>query len=128
METLFCVAGLRALVKKDAEAIKRLVEQEDIDVLCLQEHKLQEKHVKEVEPELLMDGWKAFWNCSEKAGYSGTAILYRSAAFPSEPRLSAGIQVEAHDNEGRVITMDAPEMYIVNVYVPNAGAFSFEAA
>lgn len=117
-------AGLRALMKRDADALKNLVTLEEVDVLCIQEHKLQEKHVEELEEQVLgtMDGWGVSWSCSTaKAGYSGTAILYRKDAFQEEPSFTQGIEAEEHDAEGRVVTMNLPSMYIVNVYVPNSG-------
>jgi exonuclease III len=117
-------AGLRALMKRDEQALKNLVALEEVDVLCIQEHKLQEKHVEELEVQVLgtLDGWGVSWSCSTaKAGYSGTAILYSKAAFPEQPSFTHGIEAKEHDAEGRVITMNLPSMYIVNVYVPNSG-------
>lgn len=115
-------AGLRALLKKDAEAIERLVTLEQVDVLCLQEHKLQEKHVTEIEEQVLIDGWAACWSCSVKPGYSGTCILYRKDAFDgAEPSLKCGIGCEKHDDEGRIVTMSLPGFHICNAYVPNSG-------
>lgn len=111
-------------MKRDAAAFKNLAALEDVDVLCIQEHKLQEKHVEELEAQVLatMDGWGVSWSCSTaKAGYSGTAILYRKGAFPDAPKFTQGINVAEHDGEGRVVTMNLPSMYIVNVYVPNSG-------
>lgn len=116
--------GLRALMKRDAEALKNLASREEVDVLCIQEHKLQEKHVEDLQEQVLgtMEGWDVSWSCSTaKPGYSGTAILYRKAAFPEQPTFTHGINVEEHDAEGRVVTMNLPSMYIVNVYVPNSG-------
>lgn len=121
-------AGLRALLKKDAEAIERLVTSEKVDVLCLQEHKLQEKHVEEVQEQVLLDGWEACWSCSLKPGYSGTCILYRKDAFDgAKPVLTCGIGSEKHDAEGRVVTMAVPGLYICNAYVPNSGTGSLAA-
>lgn len=117
-------AGLRALMKRDAEALKNLAALEEVDVLCIQEHKLQEKHVEELEEQVLghMEGWGISWSCSTaKAGYSGTAILYRKDAFSEQPSFTQGINLEEHDAEGRVVTMNLPSMYIVNTYVPNSG-------
>lgn len=117
-------AGLRALMKKDGEALKKLAAREEVDVLCIQEHKLQEKHVAEMEEQVLatLDGWGTCWTCSTaRAGYSGTAIMYRKDVFPEQPIFTHGINMEEHDAEGRVVTMNLPSMYIVNVYVPNSG-------
>jgi exonuclease III len=111
-------------MKKDAEALKNLAAREDVDVLCIQEHKLQEKHVEELEGQVLgtLEGWGICWSCSTaKAGYSGVAILYRKASFPEEPTFTQGINADEHDSEGRVLTMKLPSLSIVNVYVPNSG-------
>lgn len=80
--TIICwnVAGLRGLLKKEADAISQLVASEDAQILCLQEVKLQTSHIDEELHDLLKldKSWHAHWNCStEKKGYSGTAILSR---------------------------------------------------
>lgn len=122
------VAGLRALVKKEPDAIERLLSLENVDVLCLQEHKLQEKHVEDLEAQVLIDGWAACWSCSVKPGYAGTCILYRKEAFGgAEPTMACGIGCEKHDQEGRIVTLSVPEFHICNVYVPNSGTNPFPA-
>lgn len=102
------VNGLRASLGKDFMAS---FQQFDADFFCLQETKLQEGQV-----ELALDGYVQFWNSAEKKGYSGTAI------FAKRPPLSVqlGIGLEVHDREGRVITLEYAEFYLVTVYTPNA--------
>lgn len=102
------VNGLRASLGKDFMAS---FQQFDADFFCLQETKLQEGQV-----ELALDGYVQFWNSAEKKGYSGTAI------FAKRPPLSVqlGIGLEEHDREGRVITLEYADFYLVTVYTPNA--------
>lgn len=102
------VNGLRAVVKKNFyEAFKTL----DADFFCLQETKLQAGQI-----EMDLPGYTQYWNYAEKKGYSGTAI------FAKEPALSVsyGIGIEEHDQEGRVITLEYPEFYLVTCYTPNS--------
>ena len=66
--------------------------------------------------DLLFDGYESFWNYAEKKGYSGTAIFSRRHPL----HVSYGIGQEEHDHEGRVITLEMEEFFLVNVYVPNA--------
>eukprot|EP01023_Acetabularia_acetabulum_P047126 TRINITY_DN494_c0_g1_i1.p1 TRINITY_DN494_c0_g1~~TRINITY_DN494_c0_g1_i1.p1 ORF type:complete len:404 (+),score=78.08 TRINITY_DN494_c0_g1_i1:202-1413(+) len=116
------VAGLRSLLKKNGDAIKDVVEKEKADIICLQEIKIQNKSVSEVEKLLgqsLGDGWKMYWNCSTgKNGYSGTAILTKL----NPVNVTYGIGDAKHDSEGRVIIVELDDFFVVNVYVPNAGA------
>lgn len=112
------VAGLRALLKKDPQAISRLVEEEQPDVLCLQEHKLQTDHCGAVTEQLGLKGWHAAWNCStDKKGYSGVAVLSRAAPLS----VAKGLDVRDHDGEGRLIAAEYERCYVVNTYVPNSG-------
>lgn len=102
------VNGLRACVQKNfMESFQDL----DADVFCIQETKLQEGQI-----DLQLDGYYQYWNYAEKKGYSGTAI------FTKEEPLNAayGIGIEEHDKEGRVITLEYPEYYMITVYVPNS--------
>lgn len=102
--------------------MEALVSAESADVLCLQEHKLQDgKHCDEAAEALEshFPGWKVHWNCSTaRKGYSGTAFICK------EPPLSVecGIGHVDHDAEGRVLTAEFPTCFLVNVYVPNSGA------
>ncbi len=102
------VNGLRAVMGKNfMEAFNSL----DADFFCLQETKLQAGQI-----EMALPGYYQYWNYAEKKGYSGTAI------FTKHEPLSAtyGIGVDEHDHEGRVITLEYPEFYIITVYVPNS--------
>ena len=102
------VNGLRACMGKGfPEAFESL----DADVFCLQETKLQEGQI-----ELDLPGYEQYWNYAEKKGYSGTAV------FTKEKPLSVryGIGVEEHDHEGRVITLEFADYYLITVYVPNS--------
>ena len=102
------VNGLRAWVGKNfMEDFKKL----DADIFCLQETKLQEGQI-----ELDLPGYHQYWNYAEKKGYSGTAI------FTKEEPLSVayGIGIEEHDHEGRVITLEFEDYYLVTVYTPNS--------
>jgi exonuclease III len=121
-------AGLRGLLKKDPAAISKLVQQEHVDVLCLQETKLQGKNIEEVRAQLDLPGWSVHWCCSvDKLGYAGVVTLYRESAFPKDLTVTHGLQATEHDGEGRVITLEMPDMYLVNVYVPNSGVLSAES-
>jgi exodeoxyribonuclease-3 len=83
----------------------------DADIFCIQESKMQEGQL-----ELELDGYHQYWNYAEKKGYSGTAI------FAKQEPLSVqyGIGVEEHDHEGRVITLEFEEFYMITVYTPNS--------
>ena len=102
------VNGLRACVGKGfADSFKAL----DADVFCLQETKMQEGQLN-----LTFDGYESWWNYADKKGYSGTAIYTR--VKPLDVVMDMGIDM--HDHEGRVITMEFPDFYLVCVYVPNS--------
>ena len=102
------VNGLRAVVKKGFVDIFNTL---DADFFCLQETKLQEGQI-----DLELPGYTQYWNYAVKKGYSGTAI------FAKEPALSAtyGIGSEEHDQEGRVITLEYADFYLVTCYTPNS--------
>lgn len=102
------VNGLRACVGK---GFKDFFDAEDADIFCIQETKLQEGQI-----ELDLSGYHQYWNYAEKKGYSGTAI------FTKEEPLSVtyGMGIEEHDHEGRVITLEFPEFYMITVYTPNS--------
>ncbi|MBQ8148874.1 MAG: exodeoxyribonuclease III [Lachnospiraceae bacterium] len=102
------VNGLRACVQKNfMESFQEL----NADVFCLQETKLQEGQI-----DLELDGYYQYWNYAEKKGYSGTAIFTKQEPIS----VAYGIGIEQHDKEGRVITLEYPEYYIITVYVPNS--------
>ena len=102
------VNGLRAVVTK---GFKNFFDQVDADIFCLQETKLQENQI-----DLQLDGYHQYWNYAKKKGYSGTAI------FTKKEPLSVmyGINIEEHDQEGRVITLEFEDFYMVTVYTPNS--------
>jgi exodeoxyribonuclease-3 len=102
------VNGLRAVLGKNfMEDFRKL----DADVFCLQETKLQEGQV-----ELDLPGYHQYWNYADKKGYSGTALFTKEEPLS----VSYGIGVDTHDHEGRVITAEFPEYYLLTVYVPNS--------
>lgn len=102
------VNGIRACVKK---GFMDYFKNTDADFFCLQETKLQEGQI-----ELELEGYHQYWHYAVKKGYSGTAI------FTKHEPLSVcyGIGIEAHDQEGRVITLEYDDFYLVTVYTPNA--------
>lgn len=102
------VNGLRAIVKKNFEEI---FAQLDADVFCLQETKLSEGQI-----DLEFKDYDSFWNYAEKKGYSGTAVYSRAKAIQHKK----GIGVDRHEHEGRVVTVEYTEFFLVNVYVPNS--------
>ena len=102
------VNGIRACLKK---GLLDFIKSSDADILCFQETKANQEQV-----ELELDGFNQFWNSAEKKGYSGTLIL--SKMNPSNSYL--GMDIQKHDNEGRLITLEYPEFFLVNVYTPNA--------
>jgi exodeoxyribonuclease-3 len=102
------VNGYRATLKK---GLVQSLGDMDADIVCLQETKLQEG-----QHEPVMDAYVEYWNYAEKKGYSGTAIFSKSAPLGQ----SFGIGVDAHDKEGRVITLEYPAFYMVNCYTPNS--------
>lgn len=102
------VNGLRACMQKGFMDFFR---QADADVFCLQETKLQAGQL-----ELELPGYHQYWNYAEKKGYSGTALFTKQ-----EPvKVTYGIGAEEHDREGRVITAEYAEYFLVTVYVPNS--------
>lgn len=119
------VAGLRAFLKKATDDLKLLHETEQFDVLAIQEHKLQESHIADVQKTLESDvfgeaGFHYSWNCStDKKGYSGVAIVSRTKPLSVEYGIDG---LPAAETEGRVVTAEFDEFYVVNVYVPNSGA------
>lgn len=102
------VNGLRACVGKSFEEDFRKL---DADFFCLQETKMQEGQL-----DLQFEGYQAFYNYAEKKGYSGTAIFSRHQPLS----VTYGIGIEEHDHEGRVITLEMPDFYLVTVYTPNS--------
>ena len=102
------VNGLRACVSKN---FMEYFNEADADVFCLQETKMQEGQLSLDTP-----GYHQYFNYAEKKGYSGTAIFVKKEPL----NVTYGIGVEEHDHEGRVITLEYPEFYMITVYVPNS--------
>ena len=102
------VNGLRACMGKGfIETMNSL----DADIFCIQESKLQEGQI-----DLDLPGYHQYWNYAEKKGYSGTAMFTKEEPMS----VTLGIGMEEHDKEGRVITAEFPEYYVVTCYTPNA--------
>ena len=103
------VNGLRACEGKGyfSEAFKAL----DADFFCLQETKMQAGQL-----DLQFEGYTSYWNYAEKKGYSGTAIFTKHQPL----NVSYGIGIDEHDHEGRVITLEMEDFYLVTVYTPNS--------
>lgn len=102
------VNGLRACVTK---GFSEFFEQADADFFCLQETKLQAGQI-----DLTLSGYEQFWNYAQKKGYSGTAIFAKQAPLS----VGYGVGVEELDTEGRLITLEYPDFYLVTCYTPNA--------
>lgn len=102
------VNGLRACIGK---GFMDFFNEVNADIFCIQESKLQEGQIQ-----LELDGYEQFWNYAAKKGYSGTAIFTKIKPISS----FCGIGIEEHDNEGRVITLEFEEYFLVNVYTPNS--------
>ncbi|EAF5666640.1 exodeoxyribonuclease III [Listeria innocua] len=104
------VNGLRAAVKK---GFLEYFEEVDADIFCLQETKLQEGQI-----ELDLPAYKDYWNYAVKKGYSGTAIFTKVEPLS----VQYGLGVPEHDTEGRIITLEFEDFYMVTVYTPNSQA------
>lgn len=102
------VNGLRACEGKGfSDTFKQL----DADFFCLQETKMQEGQL-----DLSFEGYESYWNYAEKKGYSGTAIFTKHKPLS----VTYGIGIEEHDHEGRVITLEMADFYLITVYTPNS--------
>ncbi len=102
------VNGLRAVVGKN---FKETFEQLDADAVCLQETKMQAGQL-----DLSFPGYESYWNYAEKKGYSGTAVFTRQKPLA----VTYGMGIAEHDNEGRIITLEMADHYLVCVYTPNS--------
>lgn len=102
------VNGLRACVGKDFEATFSGL---NADFFCLQETKMQQGQL-----DLQFPGYESYWNYADKKGYSGTAIYTRHHPLS----VALGIGIDEHDHEGRVITLEYNDFYLVDVYTPNS--------
>ena len=102
------VNGLRAIVKKD---FFRDIQALDPDILCLQETKMQKNQY-----DIDLPGYQSYWNAADKKGYSGTAVFSRIPFL----NVTYGIGIDEHDHEGRVITCETEDFFLVCCYTPNA--------
>lgn len=102
------VNGIRACMGKN---FMEFFQEADADIFCLQETKLQEGQI-----EMDLPGYYQYWNYAEKKGYSGTAIFTKKEPL----QVTYGINIEEHDKEGRVITLEYEDFYFITVYVPNS--------
>lgn len=102
------VNGLRACMNK---GFKEFMDSVDADIFCVQETKMQREQAT-----FVFEGYEEYWNSAEKKGYSGTAVFSKTKPLS----VSYGLGIEEHDKEGRVITAEFQDFYLVNVYTPNA--------
>lgn len=102
------VNGIRACVGKN---FMEFFDEVDADIFCLQETKLQENQI-----DLKLEGYYQYWNYAKKKGYSGTAIFTKKEPIS----VTYGIDIEEHDQEGRVITLEFEDFHMVTVYTPNS--------
>lgn len=105
------VNGIRSVLNK--EALQAYITTSNPDILCLQETKA---HPDQIQYDFAQHGYSVYWNSAVKKGYSGTAILTKKEPLS----VQYGINIEEHDQEGRVITLEFAEYYLVTVYTPNA--------
>ncbi|MEA4922878.1 MAG: exodeoxyribonuclease III [Eubacteriaceae bacterium] len=104
------VNGLRAVMKKN---FFEFLDEADPDILCLQETKMQEGQAEVPTPK-----YSQYWCSAERKGYSGTLLLTKKKPLD----VAYGIGIEEHDHEGRVITAEYEDFYLINVYTPNSGS------
>ena len=102
------VNGLRACVTK---GFLEYFQEADADIFCIQESKLQEGQI-----DLELQGYHQYWNYAERKGYSGTAVFTRKVPLT----VTYGIGIEEFDHEGRMITLEYEDFYLVTVYTPNS--------
>ena len=102
------VNGLRACMGK---GFAKFFGEVDADIFCIQESKLQAGQI-----DFAPEGYHCYWNYAEKKGYSGTAIFTKEEPIS----VSYGLGIEEHDHEGRVITLEFPEYYVITCYTPNS--------
>ena len=102
------VNGLRA---SEGKGFRDIFNELDADFFCLQETKLQEGQI-----DLQFPGYESYWDYAEKKGYSGTAIFTRHKPLS----VARGLGIDAHDHEGRAVTLEFEQFYLVTAYVPNS--------
>lgn len=106
------VNGLRAAMQK---GFKEFFQEADSDIFCIQETKMQENQI-DIEISNLFKNYYTYWNSAVKKGYSGTAIFTKKKPI----KVTYGLGIEEHDQEGRVITAEYENFYLVNCYTPNS--------
>ena len=106
------VNGLRAAVNK---GFKEFFKEIEADIFCIQETKMQEDQI-DIQLEQIFQGYYAYWNSAVKKGYSGTAVFTKQKPL----KVNYGIGIEEHDQEGRIITAEYKDFYLVNCYTPNS--------
>ena len=106
------VNGLRAVIQKGFE---QFFYDENADIFCIQETKMQEEQI-DLSIESIFKGYYSYWNSAIKKGYSGTAVFTKQKPI----KVIYGIGIEEHDKEGRVITLEFEDFYLVNCYTPNS--------
>ena len=113
------VNGIRACIKKGFEEFFSL---QVADIFCLQVTKMQiipgkeDKEIKEILNLPIFQKYHCYWNSAEKKGYSGTAIFCKQEPIS----VKYGLNIPEHDKEGRVITLEFKDFYMVNIYTPNS--------
>lgn len=106
------VNGLRAVINK---GFKDFFDEIDADIFCVQETKMQIEQ-KDIIMDGIFDGYYQYWNSAQKKGYSGTAIFTKNEPIS----VKYGLGIKEHDNEGRLITLEFENYYLVNCYTPNS--------
>ena len=106
------VNGLRAAINK---GFQEFFLEEQADIFCIQETKMQEEQV-DISMQQIFKGYHAYWNSAFKKGYSGTAVFTKKKPI----KVTYGLGIEEHDQEGRVITLEYKDFYLVNCYTPNS--------
>lgn len=106
------VNGLRAVITK---GFAQFFKESNADIFCIQETKMQENQIDDNIKNILKE-YNCYWNSAEKKGYSGTAIFSKEKPL----HVAYGIGIEEHDKEGRVITLEFENFYLVNCYTPNS--------
>ena len=113
------VNGIRACLKKGFEDFFK---EQNADIFCLQETKMQiiegkeTKEIREILNLPIFEQYNCYWNSAEKKGYSGTAIFTKTKPIS----VNYGIGIAEHDKEGRVITLEFENFYMVDIYTPNS--------
>lgn len=106
------VNGLRAVINKGFE---NFFDKIDADIFCIQETKMQKDQIDD-NMKRIFEGYYSYWNSAIKKGYSGTAVFSKTKPI----NVTYGIGIEEHDKEGRVITLEYEDFYLVNCYTPNS--------